>query len=206
VVGAAVLATAGAAAGLYLVRGSVGSKAGSGGAATGPAASPTSIAATGPAVGVTDAQGDSYSMQAVTGGGTGQGPSPAPTGQTYAYADYVLTNPLARPVLLNLPADLFVRRDLVPQNLAPRCMWQAGVPEDMCTLPNTAKVVGTLTGSRPLVHKGADTYLPAHASYLVRITTTLPVSNTVQRSDLGVYVWNAIYVPDQVARPIAFPQ
>lgn len=200
----AALATAGAAVGLYFLRDAVGSQAQAPAQQPASAAGPVAVASAGPPVKVTTAQGDAYSMAAVDGGGA-QGPTPAPAGQTYGHADYVLTNALSREVLLNLPADLFVRRDLVAANLRPRCMWQSGVPQDMCTLPDTAKVIGFVNGAKPPDHRDGDDYMPPHASYLVRITTTLPVSASVSRQDLGLFVWNALYVPDQQARPIAFP-
>lgn len=206
IAGTAAVTVAAAAVGLYFLRDAVGSQAGAqptSSAAVG--AGPVAVASQGPPVNVTTAQGDAYSMSAVTGGGAAQGTTPAPSGQTYAYADYVLTNTLSRQVLLNLPADLFVRSALVPENLRPRCVGQSGVPQDMCSLPNTSKVIGYVNDSMAPEHRDGDDFMPPHASYLVRITTQLPIAASVTRQDLGVFVWNALYVPDQQARPIAFP-
>lgn len=202
---AAAVTVAVAAVGLFFLRGAIGSQSGDQPSTALPTAGPAAVASEGPPVKVTTAQGDAYSMAGVTGGGGAQTATPAPSGQTYAYADYVLTNTLSRPVLLDLPADLFVRRDLVADNLRPRCMWQSGVPQDMCTLPDASKVIGYMNGSKPPDHHDGDDYMPPHAAYLVRIITQLPVADSVTRRDLGLYVWNALYVPDQQARPIAFP-
>jgi hypothetical protein len=134
---------------------------------------------------------------------------PAPGRRAYAYVDYVLTNILSRPVLLpdlsSGPADLFVKRDLVPQTVRTRCMPQAGAPEDSCTLPNEQKIIGLLEGSAAPTIQDGDKYMPAGASYLIRIETTLPVGIGLKQADLGLYVWQALYVPDRVARLIAFP-
>ncbi|MCW2918301.1 MAG: hypothetical protein JWN52_6369 [Actinomycetia bacterium] len=176
---------------------------------------PVDTPKTGQAITVNATQGEVNALRlAAAGGGAADRPlrktgTPAPAGQTYAYADYVLTNTLSRPVLLpdlsSGPADLFVKRDVVPQTLRTRCMPQAGAPKDSCTLTNEQKIIGLLGGSAAPTIQDGDQYMPAGASYLIRIETTLPVRVGLKQADLGLYVWQALYVPDRVARLIAFP-
>ena len=117
----------------------------------------------------------------------------------------MITNTGTAPALLDFPADLFVRRSLVPASaLAHRCMPQPGAPEDMCTLPDTTDVVNTLGYPAPRTQY-EDQYIPAGASYLVRVASTLPVSPGVAKDDLGLYVWNPRFVPNRRAVRVALP-
>jgi hypothetical protein len=163
---------------------------------------------TGTPLTVSTATGDTYTVAAAGGGPDDAPRSAAPSGQAYASGDYVLTNALDRPVLLdmdNLPADLFVRRGLVPANQLPVCQQQAGVPGDFCTLADSSRIIGLLNHSQPPTQKDGDLYMPAHASYLIRISTDLALTDQLRQQDLGLYVWRAIYIPDQQARPLKFP-
>jgi hypothetical protein len=170
---------------------------------------------TGAAIRVNGTEGEQNALSlAAVGAGVTDRPldragTPAPAGLTYAYGDYVLTNTLNRPVLLpdlgSGPGDLFVKRDFVPADLRPRCMPQAGTPAGTCTLTNQQKIIGLLAGSSGPTSQDGDEYMPTGASYLIRVETTLPVRTGIKRSDLGLYVWQALYVPDRVARPIPFP-
>ncbi|MGI8330139.1 serine/threonine protein kinase [Actinomadura scrupuli] len=178
-------------------------------------AGPVNPPRTGPAIKVNATQGEVNALTlAAVNGGTTDRPlqktgTPAPAGQTFAYADYVLTNTLGRAVLMpdltSGPGDLFVKRALVPETLRPRCMPQAGAPADTCTLANEQRIIGLLGRSGAPTSQDGDQYMPAGASYLIRVETTLPVGKGVTRSDLGLYVWQPLYVPDRVARPIPFP-
>ncbi len=165
---------------------------------------------TGDAFDVSTPDGFTYSLAAVKSGtsahpfaGTRTRP---PSGTTYAYIDYVITNTGTAPALLDFPADLFVRRSLVPESVLAtnRCMPQPGAPEDMCTLPDTTNVVNTLGYPAPTT-QDEDQYIPAGAGYLVRVASTLPVSPGVSQSDLGLYIWNPRFVPNRRAVKVAFP-
>ncbi|MGH3391231.1 MAG: hypothetical protein ACRDOO_20380, partial [Actinomadura sp.] len=131
--------------------------------------------------------------------------TPSPAGAVYAYADYVLSNTQKRPILLDFPADLFVRRAMVPESALSRCMPQPGVPGDMCTLPNQAQIVLRLRDSPAPIVKGADTFIPPGASYLVRVITDLPVKKKAGRDDMTLYVWNVRFTTDRKAIEVAFP-
>ncbi|MCW2889560.1 MAG: serine/threonine protein kinase [Streptosporangiaceae bacterium] len=217
---ASVILVGAVAAALFLWPDSAGSQTykGPAGAASpqpGDEAGPVKPPQTGPVIKVNATQGEVNALAlAAVGGGTTDQPlektgTPAPSGQTYAYGDYVLTNTLGRAVLLpdltSGPADLFVKRDFVAETLRPRCMPQAGAPADTCTLTNEQKIIGLLGGSGAPTSQDGDQYMPAGASYLIRIETTLPVRTGLTRSDFGLYVWQPLYVPDRVARPIPFP-
>jgi hypothetical protein len=131
--------------------------------------------------------------------------APSPTGAVYAYADYVLSNDQKRPILLDFPADLFVRRAMVPESARSRCMPQPGVPGDMCTLPNQAQIVLRLRNSPAPIVEGADTFIPPGASYLVRVITDLPVKKGAGQEDMTLYVWNVRFTTDRKAVEIGFP-
>jgi hypothetical protein len=163
---------------------------------------------TGAKLDVTTPDGFSYSLGAVESG-TADRPlastkSPPPQGATLAYIDYVVTNTGTEAALLDFPADLFVKRSLVPPDARNRCMPQPGAPADMCTLPDHTDVVNTL-GYAPPRSEDGDQYIPAGASYLVRVATDLPVDTSVKQSDLGLYVWNPRFVPDRRAVVVPFP-
>ncbi|WP_285493067.1 hypothetical protein [Actinomadura sp. NBRC 104425] len=179
-----------------------GSLAGEGG----PASTPSP--ATGRPLTFTTPEGYGYRLAAVKTGvdprpfGDGR---PPPSGSTYAYADYVITNTGQRPVLLDYPADLFMPRSGVPDSARDRCMPQPGIPDSMCTLPNSSKVTARLEGSKPPVRDGADTLIPAGASYVVRVASDLPVEDDLDPSDLRLYVWNARYTSDRKGVELALP-
>jgi hypothetical protein len=165
---------------------------------------------TGDALDVSTPDGFTYSLAAVKSG-TSERPLTStktrpPTGSTYAYIDYVITNTGTAPALLDFPADLFVRRSAVPSSVLAtnRCMPQPGAPADMCTLPNNTDVVNTLGYPAPKTQY-EDQYIPAGASYLVRVATTMPVNRGVTNADLGLYVWNPRFIANRQAVKIAFP-
>ena len=164
---------------------------------------------TGTELDVSTPDGFSYSLAAVKGG-TAHRPlastrTPPPDGTTLGYVDYVLTNTGKAPALLDFPADLFVKRSRVPASVAKnRCMPQPGAPSDMCTLPDHTDVINTL-GSAPPRSQDEDQYIPAGASYLVRVATDMPVSTGTTQHDLGLYVWDSRFVPDRRAVDVPFP-
>jgi hypothetical protein len=164
---------------------------------------------TGPSLHLTTPDGFAYDVAAARGGTSdrplGKNTTPPPAGRTYAYIEYVLTNTQSQDGLLDFPADLFVRRSLVPANVRDRCMPQPGVPGDMCTLPNHSAVVGYLGGSKAPIEENGDTYMPPGASYLVRVTTTQSVDKGVEQRDVRLYVWDARYISDRRAVEVAFP-
>jgi hypothetical protein len=162
----------------------------------------------GPPVGFTTPEGYGYSLAAVMAGTSRQplGATQAPPdGTTYAYADYVLTNSQRRPVLLDFPADLFMPKAQVPSSAQERCMPQAGIPDDMCTLPNHSKITARVGGSKAPIEDGGDTMIPAGASYVVRIASDLPVKEDLSADDLRLYVWNARFTSDRKGVRLAFP-
>lgn len=165
---------------------------------------------TGTELDVSTPDGFSYSLAAVKGG-TADRPldstrTPPPDGATLGYADYVLTNTGNAPALLDFPADLFVKRSRVLSSVLAknRCMPQPGAPSDMCTLPDHTDVVNTLGFAAPRSEDG-DQYIPAGASYLVRVATDMPVTTGTTQHDLGLYVWDSRFVPDRRAVKVPFP-
>lgn len=165
---------------------------------------------TGDAFDVSTPDGFTYSLAAVRSG-TSVHPLTStrarpPAGTTYAYIDYVITNTGTAPALLDFPADLFVRRSQVPSSVLAtnRCMPQPGAPADMCTLPDDTGMVNTLGYPAPKTQY-EDQYIPAGASYLVRVATTMPVNPGVTQDDLGLYVWNPRFVPSRQAVKVALP-
>ncbi|WP_345462819.1 hypothetical protein [Actinoallomurus oryzae] len=165
---------------------------------------------TGTRLDVSTPDGYSYSLAAVKAG-TGDRPLASTTarpadGTTLGYADYVITNTGNDAALLDFPADLFVKRSRVPASVLAenRCMPQPGAPSDMCTLPDHTDVVNTL-GFAPPRSEDGDQYIPAGASYLVRVATDMPVESSVSPTDLRLYVWNPRFVPDRRAVEVPLP-
>ncbi|WP_433478048.1 hypothetical protein ACQPZP_14035 [Spirillospora sp. CA-142024] len=162
----------------------------------------------GPPVNFTTPEGYGYSLAAVMAGtnrqplGATQAP---PSGTTYAYADYVLTNSQRRPVLLDFPGDLFMPKAQVPADARERCMPQAGIPDDMCTLPNHSKITARVDGSKAPIEENGSAMMPAGASYIVRIVSDLPVKEDLSADDLRLYVWNARFTSDRKGVRLAFP-
>jgi hypothetical protein len=172
-------------------------------------AKPTGAPRTGPALSIANTDGYAYSIAAARGGtddsplpGTG---TPPPAGATYAYAEYVLTNTGNKPALLDFPADLFVKRSRVARESQARCMPQPGTLPGMCTLPNHSVVVGYLNGAKGPSSQDGDPYMPAGASYLIRVATDLPVSTGLPQADMNLYIWDARYISDRKAVLLAFP-
>jgi hypothetical protein len=160
-------------------------------------------------VDVGTADGSRYRIAAVNGGieeggATPQQSSPPP-GTKFAYIEYVLTNPSKERVLLDFPGDVFLERDLVAEQARGRCMWQAGVPEDMCTPPTRSEVVRRLAGGALASGDGGDKYLPPGSSHLVRATVEVPVSERLKRADLRLYIWKQLYMADRLAKQAPFP-
>ncbi|OLT28971.1 hypothetical protein BJF79_10755 [Actinomadura sp. CNU-125] len=163
---------------------------------------------TGASVSFTTPEGYGYSLAAV-GSGTDAKPLGAteapPSGTTYAYADYVLTNTQRRPVLLDFPADLFMPEAQVPKDAQERCMPQSGIPEDMCTLPNHSEIIARVDRAEPPFEEAGTRMMPAGASYLVRIASDLPVRTGVSAGDLKLFVWNARYTSDLTGIELPYP-
>jgi hypothetical protein len=157
---------------------------------------------------VTTPEGDHYTVAAVRGA-TDKAPLSGlpepPTGKGYAFIDYVLTNPHRRPVLLDFPPNVFLRRAVVPADFAERCVFRVGAPEDVCDLPGRTRVIARLRGSDGLLRRDADTYMAPGASYLVRTVADAPVLNGVGRKDMGLYVWEVRFTQDRIARLIPLP-
>ncbi|MCP9983812.1 hypothetical protein [Actinomadura madurae] len=93
----------------------------------------------------------------------------------------------------------------VPEDAQERCMPQAGIASDMCTLPNHSKITGLIDGSKAPVDDNGTAMMPAGASYVVRIASDLPVKEGLSADDLQVYVWNARYTSDRKGIRLAFP-
>jgi hypothetical protein len=183
-----------------------GNREAGGSGAGGPGSVPSP--ATGAPLSLSTPEGYGYGLAAVKAGTSAtplEGAKPPGKGQTYAYADYVITNTQQRPALLDYPADLFMPLAQVPESERSRCMPQPGTPEDMCTLPNRSQITARVGDSKPPVTEGADKMIPPGASYLVRIATDLPVNDTLQAKDLKLYVWNARYTSDRKGIEMAFP-
>ncbi|MCP9953213.1 hypothetical protein LUX33_35420 [Actinomadura madurae] len=210
-VAAGVLAVAGlVTAGLVLTPGS-GGDSGSDAAAAGgqPAGAGGELPPAGPPITIGTADGSRYRIATVTSG-VSEGvvttfQSTPPSGTSFPYIEYILSNPSDQKVLLDFPGDVFVKGDLVAPNARGRCMPQAGVPEAMCTPPTRSQVVRRLSGGALIPGEGGDKYIPPGAAYLVRATVDVPVDQNIKRSDMGLYVWKQLYMADQLAKQAPFP-
>ncbi|MFI0481676.1 hypothetical protein [Actinomadura sp. 9N215] len=196
--------------GLVLTRGSGDGGTGTGtenGSATAQRGPSGPLPRAGKAIEVGTADGSKYRIATVTSGvndGVTTFQSP-PSGTSFAYVEYLLTNPTNQKVLLDFPGDVFVKRILVASNAQGRCMPQAGVPEDMCTPPTKSRVVRRLSGGELISGEGGDKYMPPGSTYLVRATVDVPVQREITRDDMGLYVWKQLYMADQLAKQAPFP-
>lgn len=193
-----------------LVISGYGDKGQGGGAAQPPAEAEGPAPRSGQAVAISTAEGAQYRVAAVTGGVSAGGDttvqsSPLPSGSAVAYIDYVLSNPGDQKVLLDPPGDVFVKRSLVAPAARSRCMWQAGVPEDMCTPPTQSEVLRRVSGGRLEAGDGGDRYMPPNSSYLIRAVVEVPVDRRLRRTDLRLYIWQKRFVSGQYAQPAPFP-
>ncbi|WP_119729439.1 hypothetical protein [Thermomonospora amylolytica] len=163
---------------------------------------------TGPALSVTTPEGYTYSLGAVRTGAEDRPLSrstPPPSGQTYAYGEYVLTNTMQQPILLDFPADLYLSREYVPDELQDRCAPQPGVPDDLCTPPTHSEVVARLNGSEPPIDENGDKLMPPGASYLVRIATEAPLEAGIADGTVRLYVWHARFTADRKGIEVRLP-
>lgn len=166
---------------------------------------------TGPVLSLATPDGYAYGLGAIKAGTTTQpltkGGTPAPAGGAFAFADYLFTNTGSAPALLDFTAaDLFVKRTQVPESAQARCMPQPGTPDDMCTLPNSATILGVTSGSKPPTMQNGDQYIPPGASYVIRVQTSFPVNPSTAQAQLSVYVWQARFIANRKAVLAAFPQ
>ncbi|MEO5874490.1 MAG: serine/threonine-protein kinase [Streptosporangiaceae bacterium] len=162
-------------------------------------ATPTVKPPVGTPISLTSTANVSYTIQAVEGGVESR------EGQKYAYIDYVLSNPLTRPVPLEKPGDLFLDKDQVTEGT--RSMVQPGAADGMVTTGNDTRIVARIEGSGPVFQdQDGQDMMAAAGSYMLRIQTTDPVRSTLDPDkDLKLYVWQPIFVTDRKARLIPFP-
>ncbi|TNY35023.1 hypothetical protein [Thermomonospora catenispora] len=164
---------------------------------------------TGPTLSVTTPEGYTYALGAVRTGVEDRPLSqstPPPPGRTHAYGEYVLTNTMRRPILLDFPADLYLSRAHVPEELRDRCAPQAGVPDDLCTPPTHSEVVARLDGSEPPIEEDSgDRLMPPGASYLVRIATQMPMEEGIADGTVRLYVWHARFTADRRGIEVRLP-
>jgi len=159
----------------------------------------------GPTVTVTAPEGRRYRLSAI-GWGTGTTVHAAsPADDAPLYAEYALGNPTDRPAPLDLHiADVFIKRDLLPEGDRGRCMWHEGVPEDMCAPPSRPQVTARLAGGSP---GGADDRSMAPRSwYTVRVTVDVPVEQDPRPGDLRLYVWRRGYLTAAPVTEVPFPR
>lgn len=156
---------------------------------------------------VATADGVRYRLAAVSAGFArrARGTASRSSGMAYPYIDYLLTNPTRRKVLLEYPGDVFVRRSLVAPAARGRCEPQGGVPAALCTPPTRSAVVRRVAGGALVPGDGGDRYLPPGSTYLVRVTVRVPVDRRATRADMGLYVWEQIFVGTDHAERVPFP-
>ncbi|TDC74930.1 hypothetical protein [Actinomadura sp. 7K507] len=132
--------------------------------------------------------------------------SAPPTGTAYPYIDYLLSNPTNEEALLEYPGDIFVQRDLIAPSGQSRCEPQTGAPDDWCTPATGSKVVQRLAGGELVEGDGGDQYMPPGSTYLVRITSQVPIQRDVTAADMRLYVWRQLYMADKPAKQVPFPK
>lgn len=117
-------------------------------------------------------------------------------------AEYTITNVGAQEALFEMPVDLYVQRDRVPQGTL--CN-RRGAPSGSCSPRNKASVVGPVGTSPQLRTEGADLYMPPGSTYLIRVTLVFPMEQGVSAGDVSLSLWSSRFYPDQVGHPLPFP-
>ncbi|XRQ11205.1 hypothetical protein ACN3XK_10045 [Actinomadura welshii] len=195
--------------GLVLTPGSGGDEAAE---ANEPGAEPANIEPppAGEPIEIGTADGFKYRLAAVSTGlneeAVAASQTALPSGTSYPYIDYLLTNPTEQEVLLEYPGDIFVKRDLVASEGLERCEPQGGAPEDMCTPATNSEITQRLVGGELIPGDGGDQYMPPNSTYMVRITAEVPIDSDVGSSDISLYVWNQIFMGTDPAEHVPFPE
>ncbi|TDC46844.1 hypothetical protein E1281_27190 [Actinomadura sp. KC345] len=176
--------------------------------AAGPNAENVELPEAGTPVEVGTTDGFRYKLAAVSSGLDEEAAtqSAPPSGTSYPYIDYLLSNPTNNEVLLEYPGDVFVKRNLVAPSGRSRCEPQTGVPESWCTPATGSKVVQRLAGGELVKGDGGDQYMPPGSTYMVRITVQVPVQRDVGPTDMSLYVWRQLYMADKPAKHVPFPE
>lgn len=118
-------------------------------------------------------------------------------------AEYTVTNVGTQEALFEMPVDLFVQRDRVPEGTP--CNLH-GAPPGSCSPRNKASMVDPVGTSPQLRKEGADLYMPPGSSYLVRVTSVVPMEQGVSAGDVSLTLWSSRFYRDQVGRPVPFPK
>ncbi|TDC63611.1 hypothetical protein E1200_21860 [Actinomadura sp. GC306] len=158
---------------------------------------------------VSTADGYRYRVAAVSNGlnedAVTEAQTELPSGTSFPYIDYLLTNAGEEEALLDYPGDPFVKRELVAEDARERCEPQGGAPDDMCIAPAKSEVVRRLVGGELVDGDGGDKYMPPGSTYLVRVTVQVPVDRDLTSSDIGLYVAEQLFVGTDPAKHVPFP-
>ncbi len=118
-----------------------------------------------------------------------------------AYIDYLVTNTSGRTAPFEAPAQLYLPEEDAGTKL---CASQEGVAEGLCSPPTETKIVGAVGGAQPSPD-GVDQYMPADASFVVRVSTKEPVAEGAQADSLRLYVWDVRFVTNRIAQVLPLP-
>ncbi|WP_106398189.1 hypothetical protein [Actinocorallia populi] len=118
-----------------------------------------------------------------------------------AYAEYLVTNDSGRTAPFEAPAQLYLPAADAGTD---RCAPQAGVSEGMCNPPTESQIVGVVGDAQPSPD-GVDQYMPAGASFIVRVSTEQPVAQSARPDAIRLYIWDVRFVTNRIAQPLPLP-
>ena len=155
-----------------------------------PAASSTPR--TGTQLGFTSTEDFAYSLGAIKAG--------LDSGR-HAYIEYLVANTSGRTAPFEAPGQLFLLKE---ESGSEACVDQEGTEVGLCSPPTESEIVGFVGDARPSPD-GVDQYMPAGASFIVRVTTKDPVAETADVANLRLYVWDVRFVRNRIAQGLPLP-
>ncbi|MCD0450223.1 serine/threonine protein kinase [Actinocorallia sp. API 0066] len=133
--------------------------------------------------------GDAYRLKGLRGG----------VADGRAYADYEIVNTTGAQQALEMPGELLIRPEALPEGVRVQCRPVLA----LCALKTGTVVRSTLAGSAaPRLRDGSLT-MPPRATYVLRISTTDPVRAELAQADLGLYVLDPRFTQRAMALPFA---
>ncbi|GAA2733782.1 hypothetical protein [Actinocorallia aurantiaca] len=147
---------------------------------------------TGTQLGFTSTEDFSYSLGAIKAG--------LDSGRR-AYIEYLVANTSGRTAPFEAPGQLFLPKE---ESGNEACVDQEGTEVGLCSPPTESEIVGFVGDARPSPD-GVDQYMPAGASFIVRVTTEDPVTESADAANLRLYVWDVRFVRNRIAQGLPLP-
>ncbi|MEO3783119.1 hypothetical protein ABGB12_07310 [Actinocorallia sp. B10E7] len=119
----------------------------------------------------------------------------------HAYIEYLVTNTSGQTVPFEAPGQLFLPQEEAGTKV---CADQEGTDAGLCSPPTKWEIAG-FVGDTPPSPDGVDQYMPAGASFIVRVTTKSPVAESADVANFKLYVWDVRFTRNRIAQEIPLP-